>query len=168
MIGDKQGSETKTFEAVADTVDELAKLTGFIINSLNGSAILITADHGFVYQESAMEEADRSSLDDKPSGAIKAKKRYLLGTTIGENAKAWSGNTSQTAGTDPGQGSLDFWVPKGVSRFHFAGGARFVHEAPCRRRSWSRLSRFARARQTQRRRERWKSASWVEPKGRFT
>jgi hypothetical protein len=22
---------------------------------------------------------------------------------------------------------LDFWVPKGASRFHFAGGARFVH-----------------------------------------
>ena len=22
---------------------------------------------------------------------------------------------------------MDFWVPKGASRFHFAGGARFVH-----------------------------------------
>ena len=31
-----------------------------------------------------------------------------------------------TAGTEP-EGSLDFWVPKGASRFHFAGGARFVH-----------------------------------------
>ena len=31
-----------------------------------------------------------------------------------------------TAGTTL-EGSLDFWVPKGASRFHFAGGARFVH-----------------------------------------
>jgi hypothetical protein len=31
-----------------------------------------------------------------------------------------------TAGTEP-EGSLDFWLPKGASRFHFTGGARFVH-----------------------------------------
>jgi hypothetical protein len=36
------------------------------------------------------------------------------------------GNTAVTAGTDPAA-SLDFWVPKGASRFYFAGGARFVH-----------------------------------------
>jgi hypothetical protein len=40
--------------------------------------------------------------------------------------KAWAGNTAVTAGTTR-EGSLDFWVPKGASRFHFAGGARFVH-----------------------------------------
>jgi hypothetical protein len=32
-----------------------------------------------------------------------------------------------TAGTTPGDGSMDFWVPRGAARFHFAGGARFVH-----------------------------------------
>ena len=127
MIGDKQGSETKTFQAVADAIEELAALVGYIINSLNGSAILITADHGFLYQESAMEEADRSALDEKPAGALRAKKRYLIGQGLGQNAKAWSGNTAQTAGTDVGADSMDFWVPKGAARFHFAGGARFVH-----------------------------------------
>lgn len=127
LIGDKQGSETKTFEAVSDAITELAQLASFIINSLNGSVILITADHGFLYQESAMEEADRSVLDDKPAGAIKAKKRYLLGQALGPSAKAWVGNTEKTAGTEPGAGSMDFWIPKGATRFHFAGGARFVH-----------------------------------------
>lgn len=126
MIGDKQASETKTFEAAAQTVQELAQVLGFIINSLNGSTVLVTADHGFMYQESALFEADKSTLDEKPEGTIKAKKRYLLGRNLGETAKAWSGNTAVTAGTTPA-GSLDFWVPKGASRFHFAGGARFVH-----------------------------------------
>jgi uncharacterized protein (TIGR02687 family) len=126
MIGDKQASETKTFEAAAQTVQELSQLLGFIINSLNGSNVLVTADHGFMYQESALFEADKSALDEKPEGTIKAKKRYLLGRDLGETPKAWSGNTQVTAGTDPA-GSLDFWVPKGASRFHFAGGARFVH-----------------------------------------
>lgn len=126
MIGDKQASETKTFEAVADTLTELSQLSSFIINSLNGSVVLITADHGFMYQESALDVADKSALDEKPEGMLKAKKRYLLGQNIGKTAKAWSGNTAITAGTDEA-GSVDFWVPKGVARFHFAGGARFVH-----------------------------------------
>jgi len=126
LIGDKQSSETKTFEASADTVIELAQLVGFIVNSLNGYNVLVTADHGFMYQESALEEADKSTLSEKPEGTIVAKKRYLLGQGIGSNPKAWSGNTALTAGTEP-EGSLDFWIPKGANRFHFTGGARFVH-----------------------------------------
>jgi uncharacterized protein (TIGR02687 family) len=126
MIGDKQASETKTFEAAGQTVQELSSVLGFIINTLNGSTVLVTADHGFMYQESALDAADKSALDDKPAGTLIAKKRYLIGQDLGETPKAWSGNTSVTAGTTP-EGSLDFWVPKGASRFHFAGGARFVH-----------------------------------------
>lgn len=126
LIGDKQSSETKTFEAAADTVIELAQLVKFIVNSLNGYNVLVTADHGFIYQESALAEADKSALADKPEGTLLAKKRYLLGQGLGGNDKAWSGNTALTAGTEP-EGSLDFWLPKGVNRFHFAGGARFVH-----------------------------------------
>src|ERR1019366_4969755 len=60
LIGDKQGSETKTFEAVNDALTELGQLANFIINSLNGTVVLITADHGFMYQESAFEEVDKS------------------------------------------------------------------------------------------------------------
>ena len=126
MTGDKQASETKTFEAAAQTVLELSNVLGFIINSLNGSTVLVTADHGFIYQESALDASDKSTLDDKPAGTLKAKKRYLIGRNLGATSKAWSGNTAETAGTTP-DGSLDFWVPKGASRFHFAGGARFVH-----------------------------------------
>ena len=126
MIGDKQASETKTFEAAAQTVQELSQLLGFIVNSLNGSMVLVTADHGFMYQESALDGADKASLDDKPAGTLKAKKRYLIGRNLGSSPKAWSGNTGVTAGTTA-EGSMDFWVPKGASRFHFAGGARFVH-----------------------------------------
>ena len=126
MIGDKQASETKTFEAADQTVQELSSVLGFIINGLNGSTVLLTADHGFMYQESALDVADKSALDEKPSGTLIAKKRYLIGTDLGETTKAWSGNTAVSAGTTP-DGSLDYWVPKGASRFHFAGGARFVH-----------------------------------------
>ncbi len=127
MLGDKQASEGQTFEAVADTLGELQAIVTFIVNNLNGSTVLVTADHGFVYQESALDEADKAALGDKPEGTVKAKKRYLLGRDLPANAKTWMGNTATTAGTHVGEDSLDFWLPKGTSRFHFAGGARFVH-----------------------------------------
>ena len=127
MIGDKQASETKTFQAVTDAIRELLQVVNFIVKSLNGSTVFLTADHGFLYQETAMSEADRSKLEAEPAGAIKAKKRYLMGRGLGANAKAWSGNTQRTAGTGADADSVDFWVPKGAARFHFAGGARFVH-----------------------------------------
>lgn len=126
LLGDKGASEGKTFEAVHDTLKELNDLLGFIINNLSASTVLVTADHGFLYQESALDAADKSTLEEKPEGIIKAKKRYLLGNNLGATDKAWYGNTQVTAGTTA-NGSIDFWVPKGATRFHFAGGARFVH-----------------------------------------
>ena len=126
-IGDKRGTETKTFEATSQAIEELADLVSFIVNNLNGATVLVTADHGFLYQESALEEADRTILPEDPPGVIKPKKRYVLGRGMGKTSKAWCGNTELTAKTEPGQGSVDFWVPKGAGRFHFVGGARFVH-----------------------------------------
>jgi len=126
-IGDKQATETKTFEAVEQSIDELAKVVGFVFGNLGASNLLMTADHGFMYQESALETADKSSLSEKPEGAYLTKKRYLIGDHLGETPQAWCGSTHATAGTEAGDGSLDFWVPKGANRFHFTGGARFVH-----------------------------------------
>jgi uncharacterized protein (TIGR02687 family) len=127
MVGDKRGSETKTFEATAQAIKEVSELVGFIVNTLNGSTIFITADHGFMYQESALDEADRHTVEEGMPGVLKPKKRYILGRGMWPMHNAWTGNTATTAGTDAGTGSMDFLVPKGAGRFHFVGGARFVH-----------------------------------------
>lgn len=127
MIGDKRGSETKTFEATAQAIKELSELVSFIVNNLNGSTVFVTADHGFMYQESALDEADRHTVEEGMPGVLKPKKRYILGRDMWPLKNAWAGNTATTAGTDEGAGSIDFLVPKGAGRFHFVGGARFVH-----------------------------------------
>jgi uncharacterized protein (TIGR02687 family) len=127
MIGDKRGSEAKTFEATAQAIKELSELVSFIVNNLNGSTVFVTADHGFMYQESALDEADRHTVEEGMPGVLKPKKRYILGRDMWPLKNAWAGNTGTTAGTDEGAGSIDFLVPKGAGRFHFVGGARFVH-----------------------------------------
>ncbi len=122
--GDSAATEGKTFEAVRKAINEIASLTGHIINNLNGSQVLITADHGFLFEESAPEPTDKSALEEKPEGMVIAKKRYLLGHKLPEHDCAWHGSTATTASAE---GDMEFWIPKGVNRFHFTGGARFIH-----------------------------------------
>lgn len=126
-IGDKRGTEGKTFEATEQAIKELQEVVSFIVNNLNGSTVFVTADHGFLYQESALEEADRSTVEEGMPGVLRSKKRYILGRGLWPMGNAWAGNTANTAGTVAGEGSVDFLVPKGAGRFHFVGGARFVH-----------------------------------------
>jgi hypothetical protein len=99
-------------------------LVSFIINSLNGNHVLVTSDHGFLYQESFPGKADKSELDARPAGLLRGKKRYLLGKNLGEASNVWHGSTRNTAGTET---DMEFWIPKGANRFHFAGGARYIH-----------------------------------------
>jgi len=123
-VGDSASTEEQTFGAVRRAIDELADLTGKIINSLNGNHVLITADHGFLFQETPPGETDKNSLTSKPAGTLVAKKRYLLGRKLPGDPKAYHGSTAVTAGAG---GDMEFWVPKGANRFHFVGGSRFVH-----------------------------------------
>jgi uncharacterized protein (TIGR02687 family) len=122
--GDHAATEGKTFEVVRKAINEIASLVSHIINNLNGSQVLVTADHGFLFQKSAPEQTDKSALTDNPSGTVIAKKRYLLGHNLAEDDCAWHGFTSTTASAE---GGMEFWIPKGANRFHFAGGARFIH-----------------------------------------
>lgn len=118
------GNEEKTFQAVRTTIDELASLVGRIVNNLNGNYIALTADHGFLFQETAPTATDKNAIQDKPAGTVISKKRYLIGDNLGDSDKAYHGQISQTAG---GKDATEFWVPKGANRFHFVGGSRFVH-----------------------------------------
>lgn len=122
--GDSASTESETFNAVEHAIEELTELTRKILMHFNTSTVLITADHGFLFQHSKLEAADRTSLAEKPENVIKSKKRYVLGHKLPAAKDAWCGSTKQTAGT---LSDTQFWIPKGANRFHFVGGARFVH-----------------------------------------
>lgn len=123
-VGDAVASESKTFSAVRTAIREISALVSFIINSLNGNQVIVTSDHGFLYQESFPGQADKSELEARPAGLLRGKKRYLLGNNLGEAPNVWHGSTRNTAGTET---DMEFWIPKGANRFHFAGGARYIH-----------------------------------------
>src|SRR5262249_39475155 len=117
-------TEAQTFDGVRRAVNELAALVGYLVNNLNASLVFITADHGFLFTETPPAETAKSKLEEKPEGTVKAKKRYLLGHNLPNHDAAWHGKTATTAGAE---GGMEFWIPKGANRFHFGGGARFIH-----------------------------------------
>lgn len=123
--GDSASTESQTFEAVRQAVREIADLVKkTIIDKLNGAIVFVTADHGFLFQESPLNLTDKNALKEKPPGTLIAKKRYLLGRDLPKSDMAYRGETSVTSGAE---GGVQFWVPKGNNRFHFVGGSRFVH-----------------------------------------
>lgn len=122
--GDSASTEADTFRAVRSAIQSLGQLTRQIVDKLNGSHVFITADHGFLFQESAPTLIDKTAMPSKPDGTVIAKKRYLLGRRLPNHPDVWHGKASETAGAE---GDMEFWIPRGTSRFHFVGGARFIH-----------------------------------------
>jgi uncharacterized protein (TIGR02687 family) len=123
-IGDSASTEAQTFQAVHTAISDVADTVRYIVNTLNGNYVVITADHGFLFTETAPGTPDRSTLAEKPPGTVTAKKRYLIGYDLPESDSTWHGTTLVTA---VAEGGMEFWIPKGANRFHFTGGARFIH-----------------------------------------
>lgn len=122
--GDSASTETETFDAVENAITYLTELVRKIILNLNTTTVFVTADHGFIYQASKLDSADKTNLEEKPKGALISKKRYVVGKGLPESKDVWRGEVRHTAGSDC---DTQFWIPKGNNRFHFVGGARFVH-----------------------------------------
>ena len=120
--GDKMQSEGEAFEATEKTFSDLMRLIKKLTNA-NASNILITADHGFTYQNRPIDESDFLSAD--VNGEVLYRdRRFLLGKSLvsGSGLKAFSAEELNLAGD---VGAL---IPKGVQRLRLKGsGSRFVH-----------------------------------------
>lgn len=127
-IGDSASTEEKTFEACRSAIDELKNLVGRIINRLNGSHVVVTADHGFLFQQKELVADNKTKLTTKPSGVMEAKKRYVIGDDLPSDDAYWKGSISNTAnGLVDSSYQTEFLIPKASQRFHFVSGAKFVH-----------------------------------------
>ena len=121
--GDKAGTERQVFEAAEETLRELVDLVKRLTNA-NATNILITADHGFLFQDTVL--ADTFYLSTLPQGEeiIVANRRYVLGRGLKEDP-AFKSFTSTQLGLSS---DLDVQIPKSIHRLRLPGaGSRFVH-----------------------------------------
>lgn len=120
--GDKMQSEGEAFEATEKTFDDLLTLIKKLTNA-NANNLLITADHGFIYQNSKLEESDYLAKDVEGE-ILYNDRRFVLGKglTSGKSLKAFS---SKELGL---KGDVHAVIPKGIQRLRLSGsGSRFVH-----------------------------------------
>ena len=89
--GDYAPTEGNTFEAVRRAIDEIADLVGHIINNLNGSQVLITADHGFLFPESAPERDRQEQADGQAGGHGHREEAILLGHKLPDTTAPGTG-----------------------------------------------------------------------------
>jgi len=120
--GDSKDSEGRVVEAVEEEFDTLLKIIKKIVN-VNGTNILITSDHGFIYQDKAIEQSD-FALYEPPEGASVINRRFVIGRDL-KSQPAFRKFTSPQLGLE---GSADVLIPKSINRLRVKGsGSRFVH-----------------------------------------
>ena len=120
--GDKMQSEGEAFDATEKTFDDLMRLVKKLA-AYNASNVLITADHGFIYQNRPLEESDFLSTD-VPGEVHYKDRRFLLGKNLSADA-AMKVFSAEQLGLN---GEVHAAVPKGIQRLRLSGsGSRFVH-----------------------------------------
>ena len=120
-IGDQASSERQVLSACGTAISELLRLVKKICNSINGTNVIITADHGFLYQRRPIQEADKRPL---PSGeaVLESKRRYLLAR------KQVNDPTLLHFSLPYIENDMIAIVPRGSLRFAVQGaGAQFVY-----------------------------------------
>jgi uncharacterized protein (TIGR02687 family) len=121
--GDKAGTERQVFEAAEDTLRELVDLVKRLTNA-NATNILITADHGFLFQDSAFEDSFYLSTLPQGDDIRVTNRRYVLGRGLKVDF-AFKSFTSVELGLDS---DLEVQFPKSIHRLRLPGaGSRFVH-----------------------------------------
>ncbi|WP_167646423.1 BREX-1 system phosphatase PglZ type A [Mameliella alba] len=123
IVGDKLATEDRVTEAAEDAIEDLTKLVRKLTTA-NFSNILITADHGFLYQHRPLDESEYSVAD--PSGAeiLVKNRRFVIGRGL-EDSAGMKKFTSEQLGLS---GDLDVLIPNSINRMRIKGaGSRFVH-----------------------------------------
>lgn len=120
--GDKMQSEGEAFDATERTFNDLMILIKKLA-TYNATNILITADHGFIYQNKPLDESDFLSAD--ASGEVHYRdRRFLLGKGLSapDSIKVFSPEQLGLSG------DVHAAIPKGIQRLRLSGsGSRFVH-----------------------------------------
>jgi uncharacterized protein (TIGR02687 family) len=120
-IGDKPASERLVMDACGNAIQELVKLVKRLCNSLNATNILITADHGFLYQRQPISEADKLPLP-KAEDVLETNRRFILRTQPEQTTGTLQFNLPYESGETMAI------VPRGSLRFAIQGaGSQYVH-----------------------------------------
>lgn len=120
--GDKLSSEERVFDAVESSFETITKLIKQA-SQFNRNNIFVTADHGFLYQNTPTDESEFCKFNDiaKP---IKMNRRFIIGKDLeADNC------TKKFSSSELGiKGENDILLANSINKMRVQGGGnRFVH-----------------------------------------
>ncbi|MGN8751205.1 BREX-1 system phosphatase PglZ type A [Collinsella sp. HCP3S3_D1] len=127
--GDSRDTEGEVFAACEDAITQVMKIAGELLRAGCGK-VLVTADHGFLYQDGQVEEYNFAAADGltdlvHASGHnLSHGRRYAMGLTLPKSDVLIEYSSAQLSLGGEGR----FAFPRGITRLRLRGsGARYVH-----------------------------------------
>jgi len=122
-VGDDRDSEVRVFDVVETTFAEILDLMKKLYDSYF-SNILITSDHGFIYQNQPLDESEFAIKDAEGEEIYTRKRRFVIGKGLKPNNSMKGFKASELGLT----GEFQVMIPKSISRLRVQGsGSRYVH-----------------------------------------
>ncbi len=121
--GDKSASEDRTFLAVEEAIDDLKKFIKSLHATYNVARVLVTADHGFLYNDRPIEDKDK---ENSPNGkVVQNHNRFEISR---ESADVEMGYKFPLSATTKFRDELFVTIPQSVNRYKLQGvGHQYVH-----------------------------------------
>ncbi|HPX19689.1 MAG TPA: BREX-1 system phosphatase PglZ type A [Deltaproteobacteria bacterium] len=121
--GDKRDTEEKVFEAVQETLDELLTLIKKLA-AANATNMIVTADHGFLYQHRPIDASDFTDIEPKGERIFSQDRRFVVGRGLAPQDSLRLFRASEIGLA----GDIEVQLPKSVNRLRLKGaGSRYVH-----------------------------------------
>ena len=121
ITGEAFATEDKVFEACQTAMLEIKNLVQIITKELNGTNILITADHGFLYSYKQLRISDKAEKDYVSGPVLEADRRYIL---TDESA---NGEHLLRVPLKDFHCPYVLMIPQDTIRFKTGGGMNYVH-----------------------------------------
>ncbi|MBF0290382.1 MAG: BREX-1 system phosphatase PglZ type A, partial [SAR324 cluster bacterium] len=121
--GDTRDSEERVFEAAEETLQDVIKLIKKL-TAANANNLLVTSDHGFVYQDKPIDDSDFVDAEPVGSQILFRDRRFILGKGLVDQA----GLRKFTSKEVNLAGDIEIQIPKSINRLRLKGsGSRYVH-----------------------------------------
>ena len=122
--GDKRASERRTFDVVPEAIDEIKRMVKSLHATYNVSKVIITADHGFLYNDRKIEDKDLEPITDP--NPMTAHNRYFISSSKSQQPLGYSIPLSKTTAF---KDAVFITTPFSVNRYKGISGVghQFVH-----------------------------------------
>jgi uncharacterized protein (TIGR02687 family) len=122
-VGDSRDTEERVCEAAVAALEELVRIIKKLANA-NANNMIVTADHGFIFQHRALDESDFASQDATGAAIAYRNRRFVLGTGL-DPTRSFKHFRAADVGL---AGDTELLLPKSINRLRVKGaGSRYVH-----------------------------------------